>query len=246
MQIDLYFFFCCQVVEGVVVFCYLLLFFVVEVWFCIVEDWFIQFLDVVVLFGVVNYFCVYCMKEVYVIDEFINGFFLLVVGEKGVESGVVDLNVVDIQYWFENCWVVWIFVVDFVVGKVGQCYFVDDLLEGVFVVEFWYIIVSLVDWGDSQFDVIFVYSRVFVVVFQWCSNLCLISLWVFIVWYFIFFGQLNSEVVIIGFLLILKVCLVNFILCRVWNSVLKFIFFFLMFMCWCIMVFMFGGLMIQW
>jgi hypothetical protein len=42
------------------------------------------------------------MKEVHVIDEFINGFFPLAVGEKGAEPGVADLNAADIQHRLET------------------------------------------------------------------------------------------------------------------------------------------------
>lgn len=93
------------------------------------------------------------------IDEFINGFFPLAVGEKGAEPGVADLNAADIQHRLENRRVARIFAADFAAGKAGQRHFADDLLEGVFAAELRHIIVSPADWGDSQFDVIFVHSR---------------------------------------------------------------------------------------
>ncbi|SQC39671.1 Uncharacterised protein [Klebsiella pneumoniae] len=65
------------------------------------------------------------------IDEFINGFFPLAVGEKGAEPGVADLNAADIQHRLENRRVARIFAADFAAGKAGQRHFADDLLEGV-------------------------------------------------------------------------------------------------------------------
>ena len=85
------------------------------------------------------------------IDEFINGFFPLAVGEKGAEPGVADLNAADIQHRLENRRVARIFAADFATGKTGQRHFADDLLEGVFAAELRHIIVSPADWGDSQF-----------------------------------------------------------------------------------------------
>ncbi|GHK54708.1 hypothetical protein KPZU09_44440 [Klebsiella pneumoniae] len=54
------------------------------------------------------------------IDEFINGFFPLAVGEKGAEPGVADLNAANIQHRLEDRRVARIFAADFAAGKTGQ------------------------------------------------------------------------------------------------------------------------------
>ena len=159
MQTDLHPLLRRQAAEGVIAFRHPLPLFVAEARLRIAEDRFIQPLYAAALLGAANHFRPHRMKEVHVIDEFINGFFPLAVGEKGAEPGVADLNAANIQHRLENRRIARIFAADFAAGKAGQRHFADDLLEGVFAAELRHIIVSPADWGDSQFDVIFVHSR---------------------------------------------------------------------------------------